>query len=87
MEAELGRGSGGRMLRECKEVDYLKKEIRDENAQKQLWSFSEKQIGALEKEGAVKRALAKKEKEVAAEKEKQANGSKTPGSRRSRKAG
>ena len=87
MEAELGRGSGGRMLRECKEVDYLKKEIRDENAQKQLWSFSEKQIGALEKEGAVKRALAKKENEVAAEKEKQANGSKTPGSRRSRKAG
>ena len=103
MEAELGRGSGGRFLRECKEVDYLRNEIRDENTQKKLWAFSEKQIEALEKEGAVKRALAKREKEdlekaklsvpgkdekgTAPEKEKQANASKAPGSRRSRKAG
>ena len=103
MEAELGRGSAGRLLRECKEVDYLRKEVRDENAQKTLWAFSEKQIEALEKDGAVKRALAKKEKEemekakatarskdgnvVAGEKEKSANSSKVPGSRRSRKAG
>lgn len=103
MEAELGRGSGGRFLRECKEVDYVRNEIRDENSQKKLWAFSEKQIEALEKEGAVKRALAKREKEElekaklsvpgkdekdrAPEKEKQANASKAPGSRRSRKAG
>lgn len=63
MEAELGRGSAGKILRECKEVDYLRKEIRDENAQKNLWAFSEKQIEAREKDGAVKRALAKKENE------------------------
>lgn len=103
MEAELGRGSGGRFLRECKEVDYMRKEIRDENTQKKLWTFSEKQIEALEKEGAVKRALAKREKEelekaklsvpgkdekgTAAEKEKSVNASKASGSRRSRKAG
>ncbi|KAF6229340.1 hypothetical protein HO133_007456 [Letharia lupina] len=103
MEAELGRGSAGRLLRECKEVDYLRKEIRDENAQKRLWTFSEKQVEALEKDGAIKRSLAKKENEemekakatapgqngkgVAAEKEKPANASKAPGSRRSRKAG
>ena len=103
MEAELGRGSGGRFLRECKEVDYMRKEIRDENTQKKLWKFSEKQIEALEKEGAVKRALAKREKEelekaklsvpgkdekgTAAEKEKSVNASKASGSRRSRKAG
>ena len=103
MEAELGRGSGGRLLRECKEVDYLREEVRDEDAQKKLWAFSEKQIEALEKEGAVKRALAKKENEelekakatasckdregVAAEKVKPANASKAPGSRRSRKVG
>lgn len=103
MEAELGRGSGGRLLRECKEVDYSRKEIRDENTQKTLWAFCEKQIEALEKDGAVKRALAKKENEevekakpnapgkvgkgVAAEKQKPANASKVPGSRRSRKAG
>ncbi|CAD6592150.1 MAG: hypothetical protein ASARMPRED_006052 [Alectoria sarmentosa] len=63
MEAELGRGSGGRLLRECKEVDYLRKEIRDDDAQKKLWTFSDRQIEALEKDGAVKRALAKKENE------------------------
>ena len=64
MEAELGRGSAGKFLRECKEVDFLRTEIKDENAQKELWAFSEKQIEALEKEGAVKRALVKKEYEA-----------------------
>ena len=28
MEAELGRGVGGRFLRECKEVEYQKKEVK-----------------------------------------------------------
>lgn len=103
MEAELGRGSGGRLLRECKEVDYLRKEIGDEKAQKKLWAFSERQIEALEKDGAVKRALAKREHEeiykanrrtpgedekgAAAEKEKSTSALKAPGSRRSRKKG
>ena len=98
MEAELGRGSAGRFLRECKEVDYLREEVRDENVQKELWAFSEKQVEALEKDGAMKRALARKENEElekakatapgkdgkmrAVEKEKPADGS-----RRSRKAG
>ena len=60
MEAELGRGGGGKFLRDCREVDYLRSEVNDEKAQQRLWSFSEKQIETLEKEGAVKRALAKK---------------------------
>lgn len=101
MEAELGRGAGGRLLRECKEVEYLRAEVKDEGAQQKLWAFSEKQIEALEKEGAVKRALAKaKEKEsLGNEKaaksspdgkneadEQPVKGVKTPRSRRSRKA-
>ena len=65
MEAELARGVGGRMLKECREIQYRKPEVDDEAVQKKLWGFSEKQIEALEKEGAVKRALAKKEKEAA----------------------
>ena len=60
MEAELGRGVGGRFLRECKEVVFLRPEVTDEGAQRTLWDFSERQIVALEKAGAVKRALAKK---------------------------
>lgn len=98
MEAELGRGAGGRFLRECREVDYIRKEIKDEGAQRKMWAFSEKQIESLEKHGAVKRALAKKENE---EKEKSSKatdgeaekasgahskGAKAAGSRRSRKA-
>lgn len=90
-------------MRECKEVDFLRKEIRDEGAQKKLWAFSEKQIGVLERDGAVRRALTKKRNEglkkaklspltedvkgVTMEKESQENRSKLSGSRRSRKAG
>ncbi len=60
MDAELGRGHGGKLIKECKEVDFLRKEVKDEEVAKELWSFSEKQIQALEKEGAMKRALWKK---------------------------
>ena len=70
MEAELGRGVGGRLLKECRDVDFLRPEIRDEEVAKKLWNFGEKQIEALEKEGAVKRALAKKEEEKKQEDEK-----------------
>ena len=96
MEAELGRGVGGRFLKECREVDYLRKEIKDDVIAKKLWSFSEKQIEALEKEGAVKRALEKEEEEEKREKERGKNGVRgeekkvevtTKQSRRARRAG
>jgi hypothetical protein len=75
----------------------LRTDVKDEAVAKQLWEFSEKQIEQLEKEGAVKRALAKKEKEAAEKKEKESlitasttndNDEKKPsaGSRRIRKA-
>ena len=97
MEAELGRGSGGRFIRECKEVDHLRDEIRDEKAQQRLWAFSEKQIEVLEKKGAVQRALAKNQSEKGNQQDiaqppvdehKQSlksPSSKAPGSRRNRK--
>lgn len=65
MEAELARGAGGRLLKECREIEYKRLEVKDESVQKKLWEFSDKQVEALEKESAVKRALAKKEKEEA----------------------
>jgi NAD(P)-dependent dehydrogenase (short-subunit alcohol dehydrogenase family) len=97
MEAEFSRGAGGKMVKECSEMQILRADIRDEALAKQLWEFSEKQIEQLEKEGAVRRALAKKEKE-AAEKEKKASSAnpsntnssdektQSAGSRRNRKA-
>ena len=88
MDAELGTGSGGRYLKECKEAEYLKDEVKDEEAQKKLWAFSERQIETLEKEGAVRRALIKKEDEAITKKNSTEHRSdaKAPGSRRSRKA-
>ncbi|MCJ1394901.1 hypothetical protein MMC18_007781 [Xylographa bjoerkii] len=98
MEADLGRGAGGRFLKECRDVEYLRTEIKDEAAAEKLWGFSEKQIVTLEKEGAIRRAIVKKENEsqkITEEKGKDigantttasGNGGKVPGSRRSRKA-
>ncbi|KAE8361647.1 hypothetical protein BDV27DRAFT_132739 [Aspergillus caelatus] len=93
MEARYGRGTGGWMIKECQEVDFARKDVRDEEAGKLLWQFSEAQIELKEKKSAVKRALANKEQQ---EKENQKNNGsssskpaakeQTPGSRRSRKA-
>ncbi|KAK4938808.1 hypothetical protein LTR10_020815 [Elasticomyces elasticus] len=63
MDAEYGRGAGGKMIKECREYEPLRPEVKHEEVAKKLWEFSEKQIEQLEKEGAVKRALAKKETE------------------------
>lgn len=67
MEAEFARGGNGkagnaRFIKECKEMpNFLRgDEVRDEGVAKALWGLSEKQIEALEKEGAVLRAIAKK---------------------------
>lgn len=63
MEAELGRGVGGRYIKECREGEVMRAEVGDEGVAKRLWELSERQVEALEKEGAVKRAVAKKEEE------------------------
>lgn len=65
MEAEYGHGAGGKLIKECRELQPLRPEVRNDEVAKKLWEFSEKQIEQLEKEGAVKRALAKKEAEKA----------------------
>ncbi len=62
MEARFGRGVGGWLIKECREVRFARGEIEDENVQKGLWEASEKTVEALEKQGAAKRAREKKEK-------------------------
>ena len=95
MEATLLEGIGGKMIKECREMQILRTDVKDEAVAKRLWEFSEKQIEQIEKEGAVRRSLAKKEKEAAeqegdasATSKTQGNDEKKPtaGSRRSRKA-
>lgn len=63
MEAQWGRGEGGYFLKECRRVNWTRKEIEDEDLQKRLWESSEKTIEVLEKESAKRRAVEKKEKE------------------------
>lgn len=96
MEVEYTAVPGGQMIKECREIQVLRAEVKNEEVAKKLWESSEKQIEALEKAGAVKRALAKKEAETkensnrtAKKADGVASGSEkttTPGSRRSKKA-
>ncbi|KAL9022752.1 MAG: hypothetical protein Q9185_000014 [Variospora sp. 1 TL-2023] len=88
MEADLGRGVGGKFIKECRERTFLRGDVKDEKTAKGLWEFSDKQIEVLEKEGAARRARENKEgKEETGmsrgSKESKSDGVKMPGSRRS----
>lgn len=63
MEATLGRGPGGKMIKECQELNFARADVKDEAVAKKLWGGSEKLIERVEREEAVRRALLKKEKE------------------------
>ena len=67
MEAGLGRGVGGRLIKECREMDWARIDIKDEKVAEKLWKGSEKLIERVEREEAVRRAVEKKEKEEAEE--------------------
>jgi hypothetical protein len=91
-----GVGTDALLIRECRVVPVARSEVKDESLQKGLWEVSEQTIEKVEKEGAVRRALTKKEKEVREESEKGMKArieegagaeEKKTGSRASRKAG
>ena len=96
MEAQYGRGEGGKFLKECREIKFMRPEIEDDVVQKKLWEVSDDTIQALEKEGATRRAKEKQEREKAeAQSElrdgissrKDTYGVKRAGSRRNEKTG
>jgi NAD(P)-dependent dehydrogenase (short-subunit alcohol dehydrogenase family) len=65
--ADNGGGSGGvTLVKECRVVRAMRGEIGDEALQKGLWEGTELLIEAVEREGAVRRAVRKKEREEAA---------------------
>ncbi|KAK4103707.1 NAD(P)-binding protein [Parathielavia hyrcaniae] len=72
MDGSLGRGPGGRLIKECIEVDCARKDVDDEEVAKKLWESSDKLIERVEKEQAVKRARAKREQEKKEEEAKKA---------------
>jgi len=94
MEARFGVGEGGVFVKECGERRTVRAEVvGDEEMQKRLCESSKTMVEKLEKEGAIRRANRKKDKDgegtkMKAEQEDEAKASgKTPGSRKSRKAG
>lgn len=62
------RDSGGKLIKECMEVDQARKDIQDDEVAKKLWESSDKLVEKVEKQTALRRAA---EKTKAAEKEKQ----------------
>lgn len=71
MEPDLGRGVGGRLIKECMDVDFARQDIKEEAVAKKLWEESDKLIEAVETEQALKRAEEKKAEEKRAKEERE----------------
>ena len=63
MEITLGVGAGNKFIKECREVDFARTDVRDEKMAQKIWEGSEKLIERVEREEAVKRAMEKKLRE------------------------
>ncbi|KAI9152206.1 oxidoreductase [Paramyrothecium foliicola] len=59
MESGLGRGEGGKLIKECMQVDFARTDIDDEEVAKTLWEESDALIERVEKAQAKKRAVKK----------------------------
>jgi NAD(P)-dependent dehydrogenase (short-subunit alcohol dehydrogenase family) len=71
MDPGLGRGAGGKLIKECLEVDFARTDINDEEIAKKLWEASDKLIEKTETEQAIVRALRKEEEKERANKAKE----------------
>jgi len=85
MEATLGRGSGGRLIKECREVDFARVDVKDEKLAEKLWKGSEELIERIEREEAVRRAFEKGEKKMKTEEKPKPRADPDKKSRRQRK--
>ncbi|CVK87583.1 related to retinol dehydrogenase 13 [Fusarium mangiferae] len=59
MDGDFARGPGGKLIKECMEVDFARKEVKDEEVAKKLWQESDALIEKVEKIQAKKRAAQK----------------------------
>lgn len=69
MEEKFARGTGGILIKEVKERDYLRRDVEDEDAQKKLWQYSEQMVQEAEKRGAEHRVKVKREEQDAKDEE------------------
>ncbi|CAM1503192.1 Fc.00g079680.m01.CDS01 [Cosmosporella sp. VM-42] len=61
MENGLGRGEGGKLIKECMEVDFARAEVNDVEVAKKLWEETDALIEKVEKQEAKRRAVKKAE--------------------------
>ncbi|TRX96838.1 hypothetical protein FHL15_002144 [Xylaria flabelliformis] len=72
MESSLGRDAGGKLIKECMEVDFARTDVKNEDVAKKLWEASDKLIEKTEKEQAALRVLEKKHQEMREKEKKEA---------------
>lgn len=72
MDGSVIRLPGGRLIKECMDVDCARRDVDDEEVAKKLWESSDQLIERVEKQQAIKRAKAKKEQKKKEEEAKQA---------------
>ncbi|KAI0546088.1 short chain dehydrogenase/ reductase [Xylaria curta] len=72
MESSLVREPGGKLIKECMEVDFARTDVKNEDVAKKLWEASDKLIEKTEKEQAALRALEKKHQEMREKEKKEA---------------
>lgn len=65
MDGSIIRDPGGKLIKECMEVDLARKDIKDEEVAKKLWLSSDKLIETTEKRAALRKAEEKKKREEA----------------------
>ncbi|KAM5342327.1 hypothetical protein ACJ41O_013293 [Fusarium nematophilum] len=59
MDGGFARGPGGKLIKECMEVDFARSEVKDDEVAKKLWEESDSLIERVEKLQAKKRAAQK----------------------------
>ncbi|KAL8400005.1 hypothetical protein RB594_000422 [Gaeumannomyces avenae] len=69
MEGSLLRGPGGKLIKECRVVDFARTDLDDKAVAKELWESSDALIEKTEKEQAMVRARRKKDKKRAKDEE------------------
>lgn len=72
MDPSFGRGPGGKLVKECMEVDFARTEITNDEIAKKLWESSDKLVEKTETEQAAIRVLQKKNADLQEEEKRNA---------------
>lgn len=71
-DSSIVRDPGGKLIKECIEVDLARRDVKDEEIAKKLWESSDKLIEATEKKAAMRKAREKAVRQEADDQEKAA---------------